>query len=79
MTKETLGEISHTNPYTGEVFGETQTYTRGAVLAADGGEADAIDTTTSAPETLGDVSHTPPNGSDSAQRVYERGEGTHHE
>jgi hypothetical protein len=36
----TLGEMSHTNPFTGEAFGDTQTYERGRTIAADGGEAD---------------------------------------
>jgi hypothetical protein len=69
MTENTLGEMSHTNPYTGQVFGDTQTYSRGRTIAADGGEAD------SAPEaeTLGDVSHTPPGENDGAQRAYDRG------
>ena len=34
-----LGDISHTNPYTGTVFGDTQTYSRGRTVAADGGES----------------------------------------
>ena len=34
-----LGDVSHTNPYTGRVFGDTQTYNRGRIVAADGGEA----------------------------------------
>ena len=34
-----LGDVSHTNPYTGTVFGDTQTYSRGRTIAADGGEA----------------------------------------
>ena len=34
-----LGDVSHTNPYTGTVFGDTQTYNRGRTVAADGGEA----------------------------------------
>jgi hypothetical protein len=29
--------MSHTNPYTGDVFGATQTYGRGRAVAADGG------------------------------------------
>jgi hypothetical protein len=33
----TLGEMNHTNPFTGEVFGSTQTYDRGRTIAADGG------------------------------------------
>jgi hypothetical protein len=35
--RPTLGELSHTNPYTDDAFGETQTYGRGRVVAADGG------------------------------------------
>jgi hypothetical protein len=35
----TLGELNHTNPFTGEAFGATQTYDRGHTVAADGGEA----------------------------------------
>jgi hypothetical protein len=68
-TPETLGEMSHTNPITGEVFGSTQTYSRGQTIAADGGAANAAPDE----ETLGDVSHTPPGESDSAQRAYDRG------
>ena len=34
-----LSDVSHTNPYTGTVFGDTQTYSRGRTVAADGGEA----------------------------------------
>ena len=36
-----LGDVSHTNPYTGTVFGDTQTYSRGRTVAADGGEANS--------------------------------------
>jgi hypothetical protein len=67
---DTLGEMSHTNPITGEVFGSTQTYSRGQTIAADGGAAEAVPEKT---ETLGDVSHTPPGDSDGAQRAYDRG------
>jgi hypothetical protein len=73
----TLGEMSHTNPYTDEVFGATQTYGRGRLVAADGGAdpehepgADAEDGTE---ETLKHVDHTPPGESDGAAPVYERG------
>ncbi|WP_197424966.1 hypothetical protein [Natronomonas sp. CBA1123] len=85
-TPETLGEMSHTNPITGEVFGSTQTYSRGKTVAADGGEANAVSRPSSESsdggeanavpdetETLGDVSHTPPGDSDGAQRAYDRG------
>ena len=37
--KPTLQDLNHTNPYTGEAFGDTQTYGRGKAVAADGGEA----------------------------------------
>ena len=43
-SRETLGDVSHTHPYTGTVFGDTQTYARGKVIAADGGAANAVDT-----------------------------------
>ena len=33
----TLGDMTHTNPHTGEAFGATQTYDRGRTIAADGG------------------------------------------
>ena len=38
-TKPTLGDINHTNPYTNRTFGDTQTYDRGRLVAADGGRA----------------------------------------
>ncbi|MDR9381346.1 MAG: hypothetical protein RI560_06705 [Natronomonas sp.] len=67
---QTLEEISHTNPYTGQVFGETQTYGRGKVVAADGGKADSSDES----ETLADVPHTTAEGTDGVQRTFDRGE-----
>ena len=73
---DTLGEMSHTNPYTGQVFGDTQTYSRGNTVAADGGEADAADeeeTHDDEPDRLEDVNHTPPGENDGAQRAYDRG------
>ena len=72
MTSEpkTLGKMDHTNPYTGRVFGETQTYSRGKRVAADGGEADADDES----ETLSDVSHTSEDDPDGVQRTFDRGE-----
>ena len=39
--RPTLAETDHTNPYTGEVFGATQMYSRGRTVAADGGEANS--------------------------------------
>jgi len=81
---ETLGEVSHTNPFTGEVFGSTQTYDRGRTIAADGGEAGAEDDSEAAegtapdggeprPEELRDVDHTPPGDAEGTNAVYERG------
>jgi hypothetical protein len=35
--RSTLGDMTHTNPHTGEAFGATQTYDRGRTIAADGG------------------------------------------
>jgi hypothetical protein len=75
--RPTLGETSHTNPFTGEAFGSTQTYNRGKTVAADGGEADAGPEETEADaeedEVLRDVDHTPPKGADSANAVHARG------
>jgi hypothetical protein len=73
--RPTLGEMSHTDPYTDTAFGETQTYRRGSAVAADGGrdpdrETEARDADG---ETLQDVDHTPPDGTDGAAPVYERG------
>jgi hypothetical protein len=75
MTDEsqTLKGISHTNPYTGQVFGETQTYGRGKVVAADGGEADSSGSDDD-DETLADVPHTTPEETDGVQRTFDRGE-----
>jgi len=69
--QKTLSEISHTNPYTDRPFGETQTYSRGRTIAADGGETEphARDD-----ETLADIEHTSPDGGDGTQRTFDRGE-----
>lgn len=64
----TLGEIDHTNPYTGRVFGDTQVYGRGTVVAADGGTEDAPEG-----ETLSEMSHTSPDEAEGPQRSFERG------
>ncbi|MFC7227419.1 hypothetical protein N0B31_08395 [Salinirubellus salinus] len=75
--RPTLGETSHTNPFTGEVFGSTQTYDRGKTVAADGGEADAVpeepDSDDDDGEVLRDIDHTPPEGAESANAVHARG------
>ena len=72
---EKIGDIDHTNPYTDESFGEqVQVFDRGTTIAADGGHDE--ETTDDGPEdveTMKDVDHEPPNESDGANRVYERG------
>jgi hypothetical protein len=69
-----MQDVSHTNPYTGESFGEqVQVFDRGTTVAADGGERPDADTETTDEQTMKDVDHTPPNDSDGANRVYERG------
>jgi hypothetical protein len=64
----TLADISHVNPHTDRTFGTTQTYGRGRVIAADGGEA-----ASSGEETLEDVDHTPADDVDGAQGTFDRG------
>ncbi|MFC6938763.1 hypothetical protein ACFQE8_02155 [Salinirubellus sp. GCM10025818] len=76
--RPTLGETSHTNPYTDETFGDTQTFGRGRFVAADGGadpERESEPEAESQPEgtAMRDVDHTPPDESDGAAPVYERG------
>lgn len=74
---ETLRDISHTNPYTGAVFGETQAYSRGVTIAADGGEAGGAETDEvedGETETLADVEHTAPDDAEGTQRTFTRGE-----
>jgi hypothetical protein len=86
---KTLGEMNHTNPFTGEVFGSTQTYDRGRTVAADGGAdpereaevAEESEAETAADggerdaesEELRDVEHTPPGDAEGTNGVYERG------
>ncbi len=87
-----MGDVSHTNPYTGETAGRL--FNRGSTVVADGGEpratrrtsedrgssnaadsqpaaTDPVDSTAS--EQMKDVSHTPPNGAEDANEVFERG------
>lgn len=68
--EKTMGEASHTNPYTDESFGETVAYSRGRVVAADGGRANA---TEHDDEGMGDVDHTPREGAPDVSGVYQRG------
>ena len=88
-TPKTLGEMNHTNPFTGEACGATQTYDRGRTSAAGGGadperEAEVADETAdenetapdggdAEPEELRDVEHTPPGDAEGTNGVYERG------
>lgn len=65
-----MSEASHTNPYTDESFGETVAYSRGRVVAADGGRANA---TEHEDDTIGDMDHTPKRGAPDTSRVYQRG------
>ncbi|WP_255196061.1 hypothetical protein [Halorarius litoreus] len=88
MTKDTrdtdartLGEMSHTNPYTNETFGDTQTYNRGQVAAADGGEdgapveeVDDVAEPDDDEQTMQDVDHTPPKNAPSANAAYMAGD-----
>ena len=76
-SEKTLGDISHTDPYTNRAFGETQTFGRGKTVAADGGEPEAVsedeDRSEAENETLADVEHTVPEGGEGAQRTFDRG------
>ncbi len=81
-----MGDVSHTNPYTGESTGHL--FSRGPIVAADGGKANAVpedrtderDERASSDPTDGDgddrmkdVSHTPPRDAADANAVFERG------
>ncbi|WP_049921381.1 hypothetical protein [Halopiger djelfimassiliensis] len=76
-TTDTMAEIDHTNPYTGETAG--QLFSRGPIVVADGGERAAADSTPAddddgdRKQTMKDVPHTPPHDADDANRVFERG------
>ena len=81
-TTETMADVSHTNPYTGETAGRL--FNRGPIVAADGGEPAATDsngdgnepesTDDRSTETMADVEHTPPKDAEDANRVFERGQ-----
>ncbi|QRV14169.1 hypothetical protein [Haloterrigena salifodinae] len=78
-TSETMANVSHTNPYTGETVGRL--FSRGPTVVADGGtdgrERDATDSSERTDEqsndTMADVDHTPPQDAEDANRVFERG------
>ncbi|MEY7851243.1 hypothetical protein AB7C87_18820 [Natrarchaeobius sp. A-rgal3] len=67
--RETMADVSHTNPNTGETAGHL--FTRGPVVAADGGRPDAE--TEEDERTMASVDHTPPHDAENANRVFERG------
>ncbi|WP_226480158.1 hypothetical protein [Natrinema amylolyticum] len=72
---DTMADVSHTNPYTGETAGRL--FSRGPIVAADGGTSDVTeadeDESTDTGGTMRDVDHTPPREADDANRVFERG------
>lgn len=80
-----MRDASHTNPYTDESFGDSVAYTRGRVVAADGGRADAADEDEAAKaeadgeeeaeveKTIADVDHTPQRDAPDTSGVYQRG------
>jgi len=70
----TMSEVSHTNPQTGKPFGESQAYTRGRLIVADGGNAEAEqDGEADDTARVRDVDHTPRENAPDASTVYERG------
>ena len=74
--RDSLGEISHSNPLTGETAG--QLFNRGPIVAADGGvdptANGSSNNASSEPTPMKDVSHTPPHDAEDANAVFERGE-----
>jgi hypothetical protein len=75
--ERTMGDVSHTNPHTGESFGDTVTYDRGPTVVVDGGEAEAVPESDGdadeEQETMGDIAHTPPNDAPDPNAVHMRG------
>ncbi|ARS88636.1 hypothetical protein [Natrarchaeobaculum aegyptiacum] len=76
-TTDTMADVSHTNPYTGETAGRL--FTRGPTVAADGGQTDGSGETPTGgtgekpPARMADVDHTPPHDATDVTRVFERG------
>ncbi|MFU8868890.1 hypothetical protein [Natronococcus sp.] len=76
---DSMRAVSHTNPYTGETAGRL--FSRGPTVVADGGRRNgaddenpaATDPRADAEETMKTVDHTPPQGADDANDVFERG------
>ena len=74
--KATMGEFSHSNPYTGETFGDEMVFERGPAVAADGGRAGAEADGDADEQTMKDVDHEHPHDdADEANRVFARGHG----
>jgi|AntRauTorcE11898_2_1112593.scaffolds.fasta_scaffold22121_2 hypothetical protein len=83
-TQRTMGEVTHTNPKTGETFGDSRVFERGKVAIVDGGTAKAADeaeatdgdeTEDGEEEAMGDIDHTPRENAPSTKAVYTRGKG----
>lgn len=73
-SQRTMGEVNHTNPRTGETFGDSQVFERGKVAVVDGGEAQAEAEEDHDDEPMGEIDHTPREDAPSAEAVYTRGE-----
>ena len=79
-TTETMADVSHTNPYTGETAGRL--FSRGPTVAADGGqpagrrESATRGTDSEIATRMADVDHTPPHDGSDVTRVFERGRGS---
>ena len=69
-----MADVSHTNPYTDEPFGEACAFERGPAVAADGGERDAVEEdATDDAGTMADVDHEHPHDGEGAAPAFERG------
>nr|WP_290819247.1 hypothetical protein [Halovivax sp.] len=67
-----MGDVSHVHPHERRTAGRL--FHRGPMVAADGGERDAVsDSDTPPGRRMRDVDHTPRDG-ESANRVFERGD-----
>jgi hypothetical protein len=73
--RESMADVSHTNPHTDRTFGEVSAFQRGPVVAADGGEPNAERSASDADgQTMEDVDHEHPDAdAEDANRVFERG------
>ena len=82
ITNQTMGDVSHTHPYTGR-GAINRPFERGPVVAADGGDRGAYDEdeedgeaeriTDESTTKMKDIDHTPPRDAESANRVFARG------